>query len=98
MAAKRYAGPVCYVGHDHQAADGRDLKGGWHYSVVEGPDGYDVPGEPLVLEDDGTYRTATAADQSHHEKHHQQYAEIVPHLSEEEKARLRQLLDAQGDV
>lgn len=29
-----YTGPVCYVGHDHEAADGRILKGGWHYSAV----------------------------------------------------------------
>lgn len=30
-----YTGPVCYVGNDHEAADGRMLEGGWHYTVVQ---------------------------------------------------------------
>lgn len=35
---------------------------GWHYAVVQDADGADVPGDRLVLEDDGTYRLATDED------------------------------------
>jgi hypothetical protein len=38
---------------------------GWHWTAT--PAG---PGERLVLEDDGSYRLATAADQSWHDRHH----------------------------
>lgn len=51
---------------------------GWHYSVVEGADGNDVPGERLVLEDDGTYRLAADDDtNSWHDRKHQQYVNVV---------------------
>lgn len=29
-----YDGPVTYVGEDMTSADGRDLDGGWHYTVI----------------------------------------------------------------
>jgi hypothetical protein len=86
---------TCYVGYDHDAADGRHLYGGWHYTVIEGPDGTDMPGDPLVLGEDGTYRPADAQDVSHHAQHHKRYASIVPHLSDADRDRLRELLDAQ---
>lgn len=95
MAAKPYTGPVCYVGHDHESADGRELKGGWHYTIVEHADGHEMPGDRLVLDEDGSYRYATSSDQSHHERHHQRFVEVVPNLSDEERDRLQRLLDAQ---
>lgn len=67
-----YEGEVCYVGHNHEAPDGRPLLGGWHYSVVDG-----MPGERLVLEDDGSYRLAEDGDSSHHDRHHKQYVQMV---------------------
>lgn len=71
MAAKAYQGPVCFVGHDHDREDGQPLAGGWHYSVVESPSGGEMPGDRLVLEEDGSYRIAGDGDQSHRERHHQ---------------------------
>lgn len=67
MASSAYKGPVCY-------------QDGWHYTVVkdsaksaEFPDGHDVPGEKLYMEDDGTFRLAAGGDLSHHERHHQKF-------------------------
>lgn len=70
-----YKGPVCFVGHDHEDADGRLLEGGWHYSVVDDGNGGEMPGEKLVItsaaDSEPTYRYATASDESHQAKHHQ---------------------------
>lgn len=71
--SEKYEGPVCYVGHDHEAPDGRQLLGGWHYSVTED----EQPGERLVLESDGSYRLAEDGDSSHHDRHHRQYVQAV---------------------
>lgn len=74
--SEKYEGPVCYVGHDHENVDGTPLLGGWHYTVVDGPSG-EMPGERLVLEEDGSYRLAEDGDRSHHERHHKQYVQAV---------------------
>lgn len=141
---KPYTGRVCYVGHDHEAADGRTLTGGWHHTVEIDEDAkavavahakervalwekrastpgigrfaeeqladarahladveafpFEVPGKPLVIDEDGNYHFATADDISHHEQHHKQFVDIVPSLSQEDKERLRKLLDAQEDA
>lgn len=62
-----YDGPVCY-------------SDGWHWTVVAGPDGGDVPGERLHLEDnaDGSrYRFATDSDtRSWHDRKHSQFATV----------------------
>lgn len=51
---------------------------GWHYSVVTDENGNDVPGERLVLEDDGSFRLATEDDiNSWHDRKHQQFASVV---------------------
>jgi hypothetical protein len=73
MATKEtYTGPVVY-------------QDGWHYTVVPHPDGagngepghvYDVPGERLFSNGDGTYRPAVEGDKSHHEQFHQRFASI----------------------
>lgn len=77
-----YEGPVCYVGASHEAADGRMLEGGWHYSVVEDGNGGEMPGEKLALisdpESEPVYRVATAADVSHHDQHHQALRVVAP--------------------
>lgn len=96
-AVKKYEGDVCYVGQDHESSDGRQLRGGFHYTVIEGPDGEHLPGEPLVLEEDGTYRPAKDDDTSHHDAHHKQFAAIVQNFSEEELQQMRDILAAQGD-
>lgn len=97
-STRKYEGPACYVGNDHDAADGRPLKGGWHYSIVKGPDGVDMPGEPLVLLDDGGYRFAQARDESHRDRFHQRLTIVapgggigVPHTDEEYDATHRHL-------
>ncbi len=86
----KYDGPICFVGHDHQATDGRDLEGGWHYTVVVAldADGNEIPpaspdespptmpGEKLTLVD-GSYRLAKAVDKSHQEKHHKQHTLVA---------------------
>lgn len=99
MKRASYKGPVCYVGHDHEAADGRPLQGGWHYTVVEGPGGVDMPGEPLFLDHEiGRYRYATDSDASWHERHHQELTTIAvygnmgePRTAEEIEAAHRHL-------
>ena len=77
-----YVGPVCFVGHDHEAADGHPLEGGWHYSVVKDDNGNDVPGEKLTITSDPdqepTYRYATASDVSHHAQYHQKLKVVAP--------------------
>ena len=104
MATDKYEGEVCYVGHDHEAADGHILKGGWHYTVVEGPDGTDMPGEPLFRLKD-SWRIAKDGDQSHHELHHTRLAVIAPdgqvgepRTDEEREAVFRHLDDLQERV
>lgn len=93
-----YEGHVCYVGHDHESEDGRSLIGGWHYTVVESPSGYEMPGERLVLEEDGSYRLATDEDQSHFEKHHVQYKGAVftddeqLQVTPEQMAKIKEIL------
>lgn len=68
-AFEYYDGPVCY-------------QDGWHWTVVTGPDGYDLPGEKLHLEDtaDGSesrYRLATGDDtRSWHDRKHGQFVQI----------------------
>lgn len=93
MADEKYEGPVCYVGHDHEACDGRQLEGGWHYTVIPAtlPDGTELkargdesdptmPGEKLHFDaKSGEYRLAREGDKSHHEKHHKQLVTIAPH-------------------
>jgi hypothetical protein len=69
MPGESYEGAVCYVGFDHEAADGRALLGGNHYSAAVGPDGGDVPGERLFLDDDGVYHVAEDADPSYRDRH-----------------------------
>ena len=70
MATEYYEGPVCYCDD------------GWHYTVVQDENGWDVPGEKLHLEDteDGSqfrYRLATEADtQSWHERKHKTFVTI----------------------
>ena len=94
--AKIYEGPVCYVGHDHESEDGRELQGGFHYTVVESPTGGEMPGEKLVHDSEtDKYHHAKADHVSHHELHHKQFADIVPELSQDDIERLRKLLDAQ---
>lgn len=74
-----YDGPICYVGHDHEAADGHPLLGGWHYTVVEGLDGTEMPGERLWMsEKTGKCRLAKDGDQSWYERHHQQLVVVAP--------------------
>jgi hypothetical protein len=69
MADGFYEGPVCY-------------QDGWHWTVVAGPDGMDVPGERLHLEDDADsgasrYRLATDDDvRSWHERKHVRFATV----------------------
>jgi hypothetical protein len=72
--AKVYKGAVCYAGHDHEAADGRALEGGWHYAVIQDENGNEMPdaGHKLVVDPEtGQFYDATDADSSHREKHHQ---------------------------
>jgi hypothetical protein len=74
---------------------------GWHHAVVEGPDGYEVPGDRLVLEDDGTYRPATDADtESWHDRKHASFTLLVPEggqpavaVTADEMDAVRELLD-----
>lgn len=61
--AGSYTGPVCYVD-------------GWHCTVGKNENNEDVPGERLVLEEDGSYRLATEEDESHHDRHHQSFVNI----------------------
>lgn len=96
--SEKYEGPVCFVGHDHENVDGRQLEAGWHYSVVDGPSG-EMPGEKLVLEDDGSYRLAEDGDMSHNERHHRRYVSIEMEdghpgvqVNEQELAAIQQLL------
>ncbi len=97
MTTKRYDGPVCYVGHDHEAVDGRELRGGFHYTVAEGPDGSEMPGEPLVFDPETEkYHMASANSESHHDAHHKRFAAIVQNFSEEELQQMRDILAAQG--
>lgn len=65
----KYEGPICYVGHDHEAADGTTLEGGWHYSVEVDDAGGEHPDKKLYTDGDGTYRFAKADDLSHVEQH-----------------------------
>ncbi len=96
--ADTYEGPVCYVGHDHEAADGGMLKGGWHYSVVSTPDG-DRPDKPLVLHEDGTYTVVKKGDKSWRENHPDTLTVIAPNgnigipQTPEEIAAVRRHLD-----
>lgn len=61
-----YTGPVCY-------------QDGWHYAVVTDPaTGYDVVGERLYLDDNGTYRVAVDGDESWSDRKHERYALLVP--------------------
>lgn len=69
--ASTYKGPVCFVGQDHEAADGHQLEGGWHYTVVEGPDGTDMPGKKLFLSDEGVFTVAKKGDEPH-SRHHKE--------------------------
>lgn len=51
---------------------------GWHYSVLTDANENDVPGERLVLEDDGSYRVATETDvESWNDRKHQRFANVV---------------------
>lgn len=70
MPGESYEGAVCYVAFDHDAADGHALKGGNHYSVVEGPDGLDMAGERLYLDpESGKYSFADDADGSYADRY-----------------------------
>lgn len=63
MTAKTYD-RVCYLD-------------GWHYSVKDDGNGGEEPDVKLVLEDDGTFRAATAADtESWHDRKHASFARI----------------------
>lgn len=91
----KYDGPVCFVGHDHQGPDGKELEAGWHYSVAEG----EIPDKKLVLEDDGSYRFAKKGDMSHNSRHLKRYVNIEMEdgrpgvqVTEEEMAAISQLL------
>lgn len=65
-----YEGDVCFVGQDHEAADGRMLDGGWHYTVIPFGD-ESMPGEKLVHDPKtNKYRLATDEDTSHQIRHH----------------------------
>lgn len=89
--ADTYEGPVCYVGHDHEAVDGRQLEAGWHYTVIPAttPDGKPIPhrpdespqtmpGEKLHLsEKTGKYRLATDKDKSWHSRFHQRLVTVA---------------------
>ena len=81
--AKAYKGAVCYVGHDQDGPDGRPLEGGWHYAVIEGPDGSEIPDadHKLVVTEDGGFRDATDSDSSHRQTHHRQLKIIAPYGS-----------------
>jgi hypothetical protein len=80
--AEDYEGEVCFVGHDHEAADGHPLEGGWFYTVVPIPDApppgpgespQTMPGEKLHFDaKTGKYRLAKEGDKSHQEQHHKQ--------------------------
>lgn len=73
--ATAYDGPICFVGHDHESADGRLLEGGWHYTVVDDGNGGEMPGEKLALisdpDSEPKYRLAAKGDVSHNDQHHQ---------------------------
>ncbi len=58
-----YEGSVCY-------------QDGWHYTVVADADGNETPDARLFLDDDGSYRLATDADQSWHERKHGQFVTV----------------------
>lgn len=68
---------------------------GWHYAATE-----DGLGDRLALEDDGTYRVATATDESWHDRKHQQFVLVdvgemqksVP-VSADEMAEIQKMLD-----
>lgn len=74
---------------------------GWHYAVVQDADGADVPGDRLVLEDDGSYRLATDADtETWHDRKHIRYATVEledgtasVRVTAEEMEAIRQMLD-----
>jgi hypothetical protein len=95
-----YEGPVCYVGDAHEAADGRPLEAGWHYTVVPDPSGEgEMPGEKLFLADDGTYRLAADGDESWHDRKHQTFATFqledsaeAERVNPEEFAAIKELL------
>lgn len=92
MAPTTYEGLVCYVGHDHEASDGRQLEGGWHYTVVpattpdgelipqrEGESPQTMPGEKLHLDaKTRKYRLAGDEDTSWHVRHHKRLALVAP--------------------
>lgn len=73
---------------------------GWHYAVVQDAVGADVPGDRLVLEDDGTYRLATDADTvSWNERKQERFATIemadgtTVRVNEEEMEAVKALLE-----
>jgi len=87
MAPEVYEGPVCYVGHDHESADGRPLEAGWHYTVIPVPGAPEpgpgespatMPGEKLHLDEKtDKYRLATDKDTSWHVRHHKRLATVA---------------------
>lgn len=66
----RYTGPVCYVPFDHKGPDGKDLRGGWHYSTRVHSKLGEIPDAPLHLNTDGG-----EPFYEHAEKHHQSWLE-----------------------
>jgi hypothetical protein len=92
MAQETYDGPICYVGQDQETIDGRQVEGGWHYTVATvrvsigtDADGKDIvvegeaPGEKVWLSQDGkTMRLAKAGDESWFERHHERYNIVAP--------------------
>ena len=88
-----YEGSVCY-------------QDGWHYSVIQDANGYDIPDAKLFLDDDGTYRLATDDDESWHDRKHGQFATIEledgdqPGLtvSTDDMAAIKEFLAAREDT
>lgn len=78
VASETYTGPICYVGQDQETIDGRQVEGGWHYTVVQTDQG-EAPGEKVWMSQDGkTIRLAKDDDESWHNRHHKRYNVIAP--------------------
>lgn len=82
-----YEGPVCF-------------QDGWHYSVVPDASGNDTPGVQLFLEDDDTYRTVEAGDESWQARKQVAFTLVVPEdgapgvaVTAEEMTAIQALLD-----
>lgn len=92
MTGGTYSGDVCYVD-------------GWHMTVEQDENGSDVPGERLVLSDDGTYAIADSEADSWFDRKHTAFAVVVPDgggsgrsVSAEQFSQIEQFLNGTASI